>query len=77
MRNMLNDAESVQATLVGPEVVSKHLETIKALKVELTTKETIHKSLIDRYSTLKSVVEYSHSEKSLQSNNGTLNYVHI
>ena len=54
---MLNDAECVQTTLVGPEVVQKHIETIKTLKSALENKENVHKRLIDRYSTLKSAVE--------------------
>jgi hypothetical protein len=62
LRNMLNDAESVQATLVPPEVVMKHTEFIKMLKQELLAKDTVHKNLIDRYSTLKAVVEAAHSK---------------
>lgn len=54
---MLNDAESVQSTLVGPEVVMKHVETIKSLKASLLQKDAVHKRLIDRYSLLKSSVE--------------------
>ena len=59
---MLNDAESVQATLVPPEVVMKHTEMIKLLRQELLARDTVHKNLIDRYSTLKAVVEASHSK---------------
>lgn len=62
IRNMLNDAESVQATLVGPEVVMKHVDTIKALKTSLAAKDAVHKRLIDRYSTLKSAVEVAFEE---------------
>lgn len=62
IRNMLNDAESVQATLVGPEVVVKHLDTIKTLKASLSLKDTVHTRLIDRYSTLKSAVEVAFAE---------------
>lgn len=62
IRNMLNDAESVQATLVGPEVVMKYVDTIKTLKASLATKNAVHKRLIDRYSTLKSAVEAAYDE---------------
>ena len=59
VRNLLSDAESVQATLVGPEVVMKHVDTIRTLKNSLAHKNIVHNRLIDRYSTLKSAVEHS------------------
>ena len=62
IRNMLNDAESVQATLVGPEVVMKHVDTIKTLRASLAVKDAVHKRLIDRYSTLKSAVEMAYDD---------------
>jgi chromosome segregation ATPase len=62
IRNMLNDSENAQVMLVAPEVVAKHLDSIRALKAALATKDVVHKRLIDRYSTLKSAVEASFIE---------------
>ncbi len=57
LRNVLNDTESMHASLVPPEVVMRHVDTIKSLRAELASKQNVHKHLIDRYSTLKASVE--------------------
>jgi hypothetical protein len=54
---MMNDLESVHATLVGPEVVSAHLSTIDALKAEVASQERRHRDLLNRYTVLKMALE--------------------
>ena len=74
LRNVLNDTESVHASLVAPEVVMRHVDTIKSLRAELASKQNVHKHLIDRYSTLKASVEngFKYYE---ESSNGNVYYI--
>jgi hypothetical protein len=80
IRNMLNDSETAQATLICPEVVVKYTDQIKTLKTTLTNTDTVHKRLIDRYSTLKSAVEIAFVQGTLScvlAVDDTLTYLHI
>ena len=59
MRLLVQDTEAEMETMVPPDVVERHLDTIESLKKEIAKMDKTHKHLILRYSTLKSSIEQS------------------
>lgn len=59
LRNQLQDMEHEQTGLVSSETVEKYQTKISELQQTLSTKEAMHRGLIQRYSLLKSVIEQS------------------
>ena len=57
LRHQLQDLEAERSAMVPQDVLDRHLLKIDELNEKLTAKEAQHKQLIQRYSSLKSVIE--------------------
>jgi hypothetical protein len=57
LRQVISDLEAEYATLVRPEIVEKHMETIDGLQADLRMLDHTHKQLIVRYCRLKGAIE--------------------